>query len=85
MSALRPTGITPDERRLALQDQRWRNPEFWGAAFLLVCRECWPDATGIDGAIPFRTAAERGSWAANHTAGTGHAAWIVLDFPEVAR
>lgn len=29
--------------------------------------------------IPFQTPQERGKWAAEHTKGTGHDSWIVLE------
>jgi hypothetical protein len=43
--------------------------------FMLVCRQCG------DGhlVMPFRSAAERGKWAAAHTEGTGHDKWRVAD------
>jgi hypothetical protein len=44
--------------------------------YVLVCRECDPDDPLP---MPFGSAAERGRWAAEHTAGTGHNRWIVLD------
>lgn len=43
--------------------------------FLLVCRLC---GTG-DLVMPFGSPAERGKWAAEHTQGTGHDAWLVAD------
>lgn len=51
-------------------------PKQW---FVIVCRECWPEATAenLVGHQPFRTAAERGSWAAKHRRSTGHDSWFV--------
>lgn len=46
---------------------------------VLVCRVCSPDA---DMVIPFSNYAARGRWAAEHTDGTGHASWLVLDQDE---
>lgn len=40
--------------------------------YLLVCRDC-----GDDVVMPFGTEAERGHWAAEHLAGTGHDHWRV--------
>ena len=53
------------------------------AWFLLVCRECWPEATheSVVGEMPFVSAEERGRWADEHKRGTGHDRWIVLDVP----
>lgn len=41
---------------------------------LLICRTC-----GDDLVHPFVTMADRGRWAAAHTAGTGHRAWFCVD------
>jgi hypothetical protein len=40
---------------------------------VLVCRDCG------DLVIPFLSYRERGRWAAEHTAGTGHARWFCAD------
>ena len=32
--------------------------------------------------MPFESPAERGKWAAAHTAGTGHDSWFVIDQTE---
>jgi len=45
--------------------------------YLLVCRECESAERPLP--MPFTTAAERGRYAAEHTRGTGHDRWIVLD------
>lgn len=42
--------------------------------YVLVCRACDPLSP-----IPFATPEERGRWAAEHTAGTGHEAWTVWE------
>lgn len=42
--------------------------------YVLICRECSPELP-----IPFPTPAERGRWAAAHTAGAGHDTWLVID------
>lgn len=44
--------------------------------FVICCRAC-DEGTPLP--IPFKTADERGAWAARHTRGTGHASWYVLD------
>jgi hypothetical protein len=51
--------------------------------FVIVCRECWPEATLKDpvGAQPFRSPVERGQWSAEHRRTTGHESWIVADLP----
>jgi hypothetical protein len=46
--------------------------------FVLFCRECDPE---LRGPIPFESAAERGRYAAEHRAGTGHDAWLVIEQP----
>lgn len=43
--------------------------------YLLICRECGDG----DLVMPFGSAAERGKWAAGHTAGTGHGRWFVTE------
>lgn len=43
--------------------------------FLLICRECEPD----DLVLPFTSAADRGSWAADHREATGHDRWFTQD------
>jgi hypothetical protein len=48
-----------------------------GVFYLLVCRDCG-DGTLV---MPFASAAERGKWAAEHTRGTGHDRWRVVDQP----
>lgn len=55
-------------------------PERW---YVIVCRACWPEATlgNLRGEMPFRTAEERGRWAAAHREGTGHDSWIQLTRP----
>jgi hypothetical protein len=47
--------------------------------YLLWCRECDP---GLTAEFPFRSAEDRGKWAGEHTRGTGHDKWFVLDLPE---
>ena len=47
--------------------------------FLLLCRECGDQDHPLP--IPFGSAEERGKWAAEHTAATGHARWLVRDEP----
>jgi len=47
--------------------------------YLLVCLECGDPDRPLP--IPFGSAAERGKWAAEHTRGTGHDRWIVMDEP----
>ena len=49
---------------------------FW---HVLVCRQC---GNG-DLPMPFGSPAERGKWASEHTARTGHDNWLVLDQPRV--
>ena len=48
--------------------------------YVLVCLHC---SRGMDPedwlAIPFGSPEERGKWATEHTAGTGHDQWVVLD------
>lgn len=46
--------------------------------YVLVCRVCDPEA---ESPIPFESAEARGRWATDHTAGTGHENWIVVDQP----
>lgn len=43
-------------------------------AYVLLCRVC-----GGDNPIPFPNPEERGRWAAEHTAGTGHDRWWSKD------
>lgn len=47
--------------------------------FVIICRLCSPDY--VNNVIPFESAEARGKWAAEHTRGTGHDSWIVLDHP----
>lgn len=42
--------------------------------YILVCRECEPVLP-----MPFESAEDRGRWAGEHTSGTGHGLWLVLD------
>lgn len=52
---------------------------------VIVCRRCAQLAGGEPLVMPFGSQAERGEWAAAHTAGTGHRDWLVLDdWPSVA-
>jgi hypothetical protein len=44
--------------------------------YLLTCKVCDPRAS-----IPFPSQEERGHWASEHTAGTGHDRWVVEDPP----
>lgn len=44
--------------------------------YVLICHLCEPPLP-----MPFGSAAERGKWAAEHTLGTGHDRWTVLDQP----
>lgn len=48
------------------------------AFYLLACRICDGEVP-----IPFDSAKERGKWAAEHTAGTGHDSWWVYDLPRI--
>jgi hypothetical protein len=50
-----------------------------GVWYVLICRECDPD---LEAPMPFGTPAERGRWAAEHTRGTGHDRWLVVDQPK---
>jgi hypothetical protein len=45
--------------------------------YVLVCRECGDPEHPVP--IPFGSPAERGRWASEHTWGTGHDRWFVLD------
>lgn len=45
--------------------------------FLLACLDCDDDEPLV--MMPFISAAERGGWAADHTAGTGHNRWWAFD------
>lgn len=45
--------------------------------YVLVCRECGGGEDALP--MPFASAADRGRWAAAHTAGTGHDTWWVHD------
>lgn len=49
--------------------------------FVLVCRECWPEASlhHLVGEMPFQSPEARGLWATQHTKGTGHDSWLVID------
>lgn len=42
--------------------------------YVLFCRHCDEDTP-----IPFESPEARGKWAAEHTKGTGHQWWIVVD------
>lgn len=48
--------------------------------YVLYCRQCDEDSYPM--AIPFASARERGQWATEHTKGTGHNRWIVVDEPK---
>lgn len=49
--------------------------------FILACRQCGnPERPPLP--MPFGSPAERGKWASEHTAATGHDQWVVLDQPE---
>lgn len=52
------------------------NGELW---YVLVCRVCSPN---LNLPIPFKSAEDRGKWAAVHTRGTGHNSWLVIDQPK---
>ncbi len=54
----------------------WPEPTAW---YVLVCRVCDPEG---DAPMPFDSAAKRGRWASEHTRGTGHDLWLVLDQPK---
>lgn len=49
--------------------------------YVLVCRDCSEVTSGEPRhePIPFPSAEERGRWAAEHEAGTGHSRWWVRD------
>lgn len=47
--------------------------------YILCCREC--DGDGDPLPIPFETPEGRGRWASEHTKGTGHERWLVMDEP----
>ena len=47
--------------------------------YVLVCRLCGDPDNPLP--MPFESPAERGKWAAGHTAATGHDRWFVLDQP----
>lgn len=51
---------------------------------MLICRECHADPArlarcGDRLVVPFRTRADRASWAREHNLATGHDAWYTLD------
>jgi len=48
--------------------------------YILRCRQCGNPDRRLP--MPFPGPAERGSWASEHTAATGHDSWIVLGQPE---
>ena len=48
--------------------------------YALVCRLCGDPKKPLP--MPFESPAERGKWAAAHTAGTGHDSWFVIDQTE---
>ena len=48
--------------------------------YVLVCRLCGDPKRPLP--MPFESPAERGRWAAAHTAATGHDSWFVIDQPE---
>lgn len=48
-----------------------------GMDYLLVCRQCASDSKALP--VPFESAQARGQWAAEHTRGTGHVRWLVMD------
>jgi hypothetical protein len=47
--------------------------------YVVVCRQCGDPDHPLP--MPFSSPAERGHWAAEHTKGTGHDRWFVLDQP----
>lgn len=52
--------------------------------FVAICRTCWPEAQLVPdvrlvGEMPFRSVAERGKWCGEHTRGTGHDSWLLLE------
>lgn len=51
-----------------------------GVWYVLVCRDCGDPDRPLP--MPFESAAARGKWAAEHTRGTGHDHWLVLDQPK---
>jgi hypothetical protein len=58
---------------------RINGPEPAGTFYVIVCRLCGDPDRPLP--MPFNSPAERGKWAAGHTAGTGHDRWFVLDQP----
>jgi hypothetical protein len=48
--------------------------------YVLICRECGDPDKPLP--MPFESPAERGKWAAAHTAATGHDSWFVIDQTE---
>ena len=55
-------------------------PACLGVFYVLVCRLCGDPAKPLP--MPFESPAERGKWAAAHTAATGHDSWFVIDQAE---
>lgn len=45
--------------------------------YILICRECGDGENALP--MPFESAEARGKWAAEHTRGTGHDRWFVID------
>lgn len=66
-----------------LSPEQIAEPRTW---YLLWCLECAPpDDLGnarIGCEMPFPSAEDRGRWAGQHTRGTGHDQWHVIDLPE---
>ena len=57
------------------------NPDEQAKVFyVLICRLCGDPDKPLP--MPFESPAERGKWAAAHTAGTGHDSWFVIDQTE---
>jgi hypothetical protein len=45
--------------------------------YVLICHQCEPPLP-----MPFESAAKRERWAGQHTTGTGHTQWTVIDQPK---
>ena len=49
--------------------------------YVLNCQVC-DEESGMELDMPFESPADRGRWAAEHKAGTGHDRWLVRDVPK---
>ena len=62
------------EKRPMVKWETFDPPRDW---YVVCCRIC--DGDNVPMPIPFPTPEARGGWCAEHTKGTGHDSWLVID------